>query len=365
MGQLQVIVGGQFGSEGKGAITAYLARKALSQGRFVWAIRVAGPNAGHTAYDEQGRAWALRQIPVAAVVSEKVQLIIGPGSEIDFPVLIDEIERLEEAGISIRDRLLVDASATMLTDEHKHAEQSADLVGKIGSTGKGIGAARADRIMRKAILAGDDPIFSDHDIEVTGETSQLIRGMLTMSPTSTVLIEGTQGFGLGLHGKHYPKCTSSDCRAVDFVAMAGLDQNWADSYEVFVVARTSPIRVAGDSGALKGETTWEELGLEPERTTVTKKIRRVGEWDPELIRDAVIANGGRKVVKVALTMADYVVPEIANTVDASSLETEVAAKVQDLINRVVTDAGADVWLIGTGPNSVMDLEAPKGAYVSG
>jgi adenylosuccinate synthase len=358
VGTLQVVVGGQQGSEGKGAITAFLAKRSAHAGRVTVAIRVAGPNAGHTAYSPDGTAWALRQIPVAGVVDPNVQLAIGPGSEIDWPVLLDEITRLEEHGIPIRNRLIVDSSATMLTDEHKAAEANAGLVGKIGSTGKGIGAARADRIMRKAELAGGEtwlPVLTEAGVMVQHQTHLLVKAVLE-SPGSTVLIEGTQGFGLGLHGTAYPKCTSSDCRAVDFVAMAGLDQNWADDYEVYVVARTYPIRVAGDSGPLKGETTWEDLGLEPEKTTVTHKIRRVGEWDPELVANAVIANGGPKVVKIALTMADYIVPAAYGATSVVFEDSGTAKDMQDLVNRVITDAGAPVTLVGTSPTTVIDME---------
>ena len=80
MGTLKVVVGGQFGSEAKGAVGAYLA----ADGRTA-TVRVAGPNAGHTAYDADGREWKLRQIPAAAVTTD-TPIFIGAGSEIDYPV---------------------------------------------------------------------------------------------------------------------------------------------------------------------------------------------------------------------------------------------------------------------------------------
>src|SRR5262245_9121981 len=130
--------------EAKGHVTGWLAR-AMSDLAAV--VRVAGPNAGHPAYDGQGRSFALRQIPVAAVTSHPVALLLGAGSEIDPDVLNDEIDRLEEAGIPILNRLYVDHEATVITALHKATEVGAhpedSLVDRIGSTGKGIGAARS------------------------------------------------------------------------------------------------------------------------------------------------------------------------------------------------------------------------------
>lgn len=356
MSKLQVVVGGQYGSEAKGACTAHLARQAADSGATTAVIRVAGPNAGHTAYDDQDRKWALRQVPVAAVVHPEIELYIGAGSEIDLDVLVDEVNSLEDAGIPIRDRLTVDAQATMIDPRHK--EREAELVGAIGSTGKGIGAARSERLMRVADTALEQlDRFVYHGIAVAPNTAHTFYQYGQMAD-SVVLIEGTQGYGLGLHAGHYPQCTSSNCRAVDFMAMAGIDPFWFDEYEPWVVARTFPIRVAGNSGPLKGETTWESLGFEPERTTVTQKIRRVGEWDPELIRAAVLANGGPEVVRISLSMVDYVIPEVAgrSLAEYEQLEPEIAEQIQTVISRVSADSGgARVKLLGTGPQTFIEV----------
>lgn len=354
MSRLRVVVGGQYGSEAKGAATAFIARKAVTDG-LTAVVRVAGPNAGHTAYDDEGRKWALRQVPVAAVVHPDIQLIIGAGSEIDFPVLLQEVDTLEKAGISIRERLVIDRQATMLEERHKADEGSADLVRKLGSTGKGVGAARADRIMRSGQIVADvESLFDNHKLVVIGRTDHLLYHYLQM-PEATVIIEGTQGYGLGLHMGHYPQCTSSDCRAIDFLAMAGIDPNWTDDYKVWVVCRTYPIRVAGNSGPLEGETSWEELGFEPERTTVTQKIRRVGQWDAELVRQAVIANGGHGVVQISLSMADYVIPALKGVRSGDKTNHEVYAELGELLDRVEGDAGAQVGLVGTGPETFIQL----------
>jgi adenylosuccinate synthase len=138
--------------------------------------------------------------------------------------------------------------------------------------------------------------------------------------------------------------------------MAGLDPTLADDYHVWVVLRRFPIRVAGPSGELRGETSWEELGLPAEKTTVTKKVRRVGEWDPKLARDAVRANGGPAIVRIAYTMVDQCRPEVAN-VDGhlnDGLPYEVVSALSGESHRVYDSTGIRPSLFGTGPNSMVE-----------
>jgi adenylosuccinate synthase len=248
--------------------------------------------------------------------------------------------------------LHIDPQATLQTKEHQRTEQLAGITERLGSTAKGIGAARSARIWREAELYGERGAF-------LGNTAHIMRDQLQLG--NTVIIEGTQGYGLGLHAGHYPQCTSSDCRALDFLAMAGISP-WdpaVDKFTVWVTARVNPIRVAGNSGQLLGETTWEQLGLAEEHTTVTKKVRRVGEWDPDLIREAVQANGGAPVVKIALTMVDHLEPEIEGLTGPYELD-EMPETVQDLVRQVERDANAPVGLIGTSDRTMITLGAFRG-----
>jgi len=281
------------------------------------AIRVAGPNAGHSVvHPSSGKKYALRQIPVAAVTNPDASLCIAAGSEIDPYVLHEEIAWLEKDGVSVKDRLLIDPAATWLTQDHKDRETTAGLVGRIGSTGKGIGAARAARIMREAHTVGQHRSEFEqygHVGSVAAAARTVLRG------EATVQIEGTQGYGLGLHGQHYPQCTSSDCTALDFLQMAQVNPWEAGQLQVWLVFRPYPIRVAGNSGYLYGETSWEALGLEPELTTVTKKTRRVGLWDGGLAHAAVQANGGPRAVWPVLTMADQIDPALAGATDPDAV----------------------------------------------
>ncbi len=308
--KLQVIVGGQFGSEAKGHIAGYLANQSLQFP--VMAVRVAGPNAGHSVVNPKtGVKHALRQVPVAAVTNPTAALCIAAGSEVDLAVLFAELDALDEDGIDARYRLKIDPAATILTE---------------------------------------------HDVTVARTVDML----KYMPSRSLVQVEGTQGYGLGLHTKYYPQTTSSDCRAIDFLAMAGMSPWWFDETEIWVVVRPYPIRVAGNSGPLSNETTWEALGLPEERTTVTKKIRRVGTWDRGLVRRAIEENGGYGTeylarrgdqVHLAFTMADQLDPEIAGRTEP----TDITQKVAIFLNLVRTDTGYTPELVTTSDRTVIDL----------
>lgn len=369
MSNVTVVVGGQYGSEAKGHVTAQVVKEELEAGAEVYNVRVAGPNAGHTVYDEAGNKFALRQVPVGAALSrpgKTVHPIIAAGSEIDLPVLIHELDQLTAAGH--RPHLWVDGSATLIREEHKRRETTAMLTAKVGSTGKGIGAARAARLMREAPRVIDDQHAVDA-LRACGvaivHTDTMLRHRLHRHATS-VVIEGTQGFGLGLHGKHYPQTTSSDCRAIDFLGMAGISpwQAGVEMLDIFVVARCFPIRVAGNSGPMFGETTWQALNLPEERTTVTQKVRRVGAWDSELVRHAVWANGGGNTeganqpnarVQVALTMVDQRIPELEGKSKLNQLGYNSERALKELVADVSADAEAPVTLVTTSPRTAIWL----------
>jgi adenylosuccinate synthase len=336
-GRLMVVVGGQYGSEAKGAVTARLALDAHRP----LVIRVGGPNAGHTVVDDQGREWKLRHVPVG-FVNHDATLALAAGSEVNPHVLWTEVQALEHAGYKIRERIFVDPQATQLDQWHIQSEDQSNLTSRLGSTAKGVGSARAERIWRRAALAGT--ICNPVDV------AQLALDWNGMG--RDVIIEGTQGYGLGLHAGHYPFCTSGDCRAVDFLAQCGISPwAWApEDLQVWVVFRTRPIRVAGNSGPLLHETTWEELGLPEERTTVTNKVRRVGAWDHNLAMQALEANGSPSPqIRIAITMLDQLYPEVEGATDPAYL-TDPAH--QWLRNRT-EDLGYSIDLIGTSPRTMI------------
>lgn len=340
MGAVHLVVGGQYGSEGKGAFVGHLVKHLLRNSEIPYVVRTGGPNAGHTIIDAEGKEWKLRQIPVAAVVDNEIPLGIAPDSEIEEDVLHKEIYLLETMGYPVLGRLTIDKEATLINDGHK--EREVGLVEGIGSTGKGVGAARADRIMRSAATFGGE-----------GNVLASVRDWLA-TPRGQLIIEGTQGFGLGLHAGLYPKCTSRDVRGIDLLAGLGLSpwEDCVDRVYVWIVMRTYPIRVAGDSGPMLDETSWEALGLDPEKTTVTQRIRRVGAWDPGLARAAIAANGGSwsRAIKVVLMHFDYIAPAVLGDVDTMYWEDETLQKLEEyamsmdhLIDGVGTGPRSFVW----------------------
>jgi adenylosuccinate synthase len=122
-----------------------------------------------------------------------------------------------------------------------------------------------------------------------------------------IVVEGTQGFGLSLYDtEEWPYCTSRDTTAHSFLGEVGLGVR---DYKVVMCLRTFPIRVAGNSGPLPNEINWEELQNfsgypypTSELTTTTKRLRRVAEFDIEVVKRAVFANCP---TALALHGADY------------------------------------------------------------
>jgi adenylosuccinate synthase len=137
--------------------------------------------------------------------------------------------------------------------------------------------------------------------------------------------------------------------------MAAIDPTmWTfqDEYWPVVVCRTFPIRVAGNSGPLNHETTWEALAgatdgyIQPERTTVTKKVRRVGRWDQQLVDRAMRANGGH-FAQMAVTFADYLDPSIAGMTNIDEIYDK-SEPVREFLN----SQRHDILCVTTGPKTI-------------
>jgi adenylosuccinate synthase len=345
--KVRIVCGAQFGSEGKGNIAAWLA----SQDSDMVCVRVGGPNAGHTVISPKGIRYKFQHLPTGAIYGNTC--VIAAGSEVDITILINEIRMLQQDGVE--PRVLVDGMATVLTGEHSATEMAAlphgegGITKRIGSTGKGVGAARSDRIWRRARVM-NDPISSFVPPWETVDTLRFLHDQLSLG--IDVLIEGTQGYGLGLHTRFYPYTTSGDCRAIDFLSQVGLCP-WAFpglEVEPWLAARTFPIRVAGNSGPLENEITWDEVGQSPELTTVTNKIRRVGRWDGSLVKEAIYANGGYEC-KLALMFIDYLFPDLANVTNL----TKILERAGTYIYNLEEEIGLHVYAVGTGPNTIVQL----------
>ena len=244
---VSVIVGGQFGSEGKGKIALDVAERRDAAA----VVRVGGTNSGHTVIDNSGATRAFRQLPASGINSDTIA-ILPPGALIDIDIFLDEVDRQGRS----EENVSVDPFATVIADADRQTERDSGLVKSIGSTGSGTGAALQRRISRmgdgKGVQAKNHPKLKPF----LQDTTALIRRMLARN--NRVVIEGSQGFGLSiLHGGHYPNATSRDTTAAAFVAESGLSP--LDVDEIVLVLRAFPIRVAGESGPLPQEITWEEV----------------------------------------------------------------------------------------------------------
>ena len=295
-----VVVGGQFGSEGKGKISAII----TLQEKIDLCIRCGGPNSGHSFQGQNGEMVLLRQLPTGFVRPE-TRLLIPAGGLLDLDVLRYEIESL---GLDA-DRVGIDRNAMVITSDDRDHERRLAMSERLSSTLCGVGSA----VARRALRTGDV------DLAASAATSySWLRPLLTdvsaeansaVDSGKKVLIEGTQGSGLSLyHSSYYPKATSRDTNAAGFVSEVGLSPRLVS--EIILVFRTFPIRVAGEqAGPLHEELTWEQLREESrsplplcEYTSVTHKLRRLGRFDWGGAAMAVQIN---RPTRIAVNFLDY------------------------------------------------------------
>lgn len=340
---VSIVVGGQFGSEGKGKVALELVRRSTTP---TIAVRVGGPNSGHTAYDRQGARWQLRQLP-AACVDRNIPVVIGPGSYLDVDMFFEEIEALRYPSNLIS----VSPCARIIEPQHKAWEAESGLSASIGSTGSGVGAAVIAAVGREAAKLPLISRSADEEPRLArfiDDTTRLLRQHLNLG--RRVVVEGTQGFGLSLlQGGYWPKVTSRETTAASALAEAGLSP--IDVDEVVLVIRTYPIRVAGDSGPLINEISWAEIAARAgisadirEYTTATKRLRRVGEFDPNLVKCAISANNPTKIV---LNHVDYI-----GILENSLEENE---KISRYIESIERSIGRKVDFIGFSPDKLVEF----------
>jgi adenylosuccinate synthase len=134
---ISVVVGGQFGSEGKGKVALHTARDKNA----AIVVRVGGTNSGHTALDDADVAWSLRQLPVSLLAGATA--VLPAGAIIDPVIFLGEVNRL---GLS-PERVIVSPFATLILPQDREAERSSGLITGIGSTGSGTGAALVRRMI--------------------------------------------------------------------------------------------------------------------------------------------------------------------------------------------------------------------------
>jgi len=346
-GYVDVLVGGQYGSEGKGKLVNYMSRE------YDLIVRVGGPNAGHTVPEGDG-SHTYHILPSGSKTSN-AELVLGPGMVVDTTLLLREIAECE-IGVS---RLSIDPHVVILTEQDRIDEQK--LVQSIGSTGQGVGAATSRRIMQRGIPEGVRLAKNVRDLEpFIRKTSDVLSDAL--SNNKRILVEGTQGAGLSLYHGEYPYVTSRDTTVAGCLSEAGIAPRWIR--KVIMVCRSYPIRVTnptegGTSGHFSKEVSWEQISQRSGKTlddlikheigSTTGRPRLVGEFDWKLLKEAAFLNGP---TDIALTFADYLRIDNENAFRFEQLQTQTIRLIEE-IERV---AGAPVSLISTGkgPRQIID-----------
>lgn len=301
---VDVLIGGQYGSEGKGNIAFFLARE------YDLLMRVGGPNAGHKV--PLPTVYTHRQLPSGTQANERAKLLIGPGSTINPTLLQKEIAECDVDA----DRLSIDPQAMIIEPGDLEAEQA--LVETIASTGKGGGHAASRRILGRSGTL-DIPVRLAKDVEELAAYVRPAREVLDEAYRNghRILLEGTQGTALSLYHGHYPYVTSRDTTTNGTLAESGIGPRRLR--RVILVTRTFPIRVKNPdtegltSGFMSQEIDYEELAArsgvpleeikETETSSVSQRSRRIAEFDWDLLRRSVELNGA---TDIALTFADYI-----------------------------------------------------------
>ena len=341
---LTVVVGGQYGGEGKGKIVSYLSIK----DNLDYVVRCGGPNSGHTV-DFKGQRYALRLLP-AGFINTGTRLLLAAGTLINADILLQEIKYCSVDP----SRIGIDFNAGVITEKDTEFEERLRLREKIGSTLSGTGAGVVKRAKRDGSfqLARNTPKLKPFLASVSSEVNKALDRNLK------VVVEGTQGFGLSLyHSSCYPYATSRDTTASAFLSEVGMSPLRVDS--VIMVIRTYPIRVAGNSGPLKKEVTWKEVQMLSgypceikEFTTVTGQVRRVAQFDVNLVKKAGIVN---KPSEIALNGVDYL--DYSNK-GLTSFET-LTEDSKKFISWIECETVTKVTFVGTGPTNEEIIDRRK------
>lgn len=346
-GKLAVLIGGQYGSEGKGAIAAYLAND------YKIHVRVGSPNAGHTIY-WNGKKHVMQSIP-CGWINPNADIVIGRGALINMKQFMKELVHILTYYPDFLTRLSIDPEAGILDEKFHQMEggTEGEMHYRIGSTGEGVGPARVARINRNP---SDFRRFKDVASEYGLTECMCLNTPKLLADAQNagfnILIEGTQGSGLSLLHSHWPYCTSIDTNVSGIISEVGIAPQRVT--DVIMVCRTYPIRVAGNSGPMKDEISWDDIvdvngvRVVPEKTTVTHKTRRIAKWDDELFEQSCVLNNP---TKIALTFADYVDPSLYGSSNRNAVLHSVA------LRKFIEDHNLDgrINYIGTGPQTVVEV----------
>jgi len=321
-----VVIGTQWGDEGKGKIVDWLTDHAQGVVRFQ-----GGHNAGHTLVIG-GKKTALQLIP-SGIMRAGVACYIGNGVVLSVPDLLREIDKLEAAGVEVASRLKVSAACPLILPYHVAldvAREAARGAAKIGTTGKGIGPAYEDKVARRAIRVADllnEKRFAEKLLENLDYHNFVLTQYLKTQPVdfqktlddalanvprlkpmvadvsndlhianqegANLLFEGAQGSLLDVDHGTYPFVTSSNCVAGNAAAGAGVGPDMLH----YVMGITKAYTTRVGSGPFPAELSTDEgvgkhlASVGHEFGTVTGRARRCGWFDAALLKRSVQING--------------------------------------------------------------------------
>ena len=330
-GRNVVVVGTQWGDEGKGKVVDWLTDHAAGVVRFQ-----GGHNAGHTLVIN-GKKTALQIIP-SGIMREGVPCFIGNGVVVDPTHLLSEIERLEAAGRDVRSRLFISESCPLILPFHVAVDKAREALrensgaGKIGTTGKGIGPAYEDKVARRALRVQDlkhperfakklrdlldlhnfaltgylksealefQPIF-DHAMKLAEQLKPMMADVGVLIDQAnraggSILFEGAQGTLLDVDHGTYPYVTSSNCVAGNAAAGSGVGPGMLN----YILGITKAYTTRVGSGPFPTELDWDTPGtvghhlstVGQERGTVTGRARRCGWLDAAALKRSILING--------------------------------------------------------------------------
>tara|TARA_B100001287_G_scaffold195315_1_gene165221 strand:- start:159 stop:1445 length:1287 start_codon:yes stop_codon:yes gene_type:complete len=329
-----IIIGTQWGDEGKGKIVDLLSAEADTIVRFQ-----GGHNAGHTLVIGD-QVFKLSLLPSGIIRNNKI-VVIGNGVVLDPWKLLEEIDQLNSRGIMVgADRLIISENTPLILPLHKDLdilrEQKAGRE-KIGTTGRGIGPAYEDKVGRRALRTGDlkdikevkrklKVIKAHHDILRVGlgasgiDEEKLINELMIVgkkindfikpvwkilndqiAKNKNILFEGAQGSMLDVDFGTYPFVTSSSTNAAAAALGSGIAHNKINS--VLGITKAYTTRVGeGPMPTELFDDIGQYLAVEGnEKGTVTGRDRRCGWFDAPLVRRSCLLNG---VTSLALTKID-------------------------------------------------------------
>jgi adenylosuccinate synthase len=303
--QIDMILDFQYGSTGKGLIAGWLAKR----NDYDTAICAFATNAGHTYIDDTRALYVMTQQLPTAITSPTVKtVLLGPGSAIHLGTLREELTKY--AQYLRGKRVLIHPHAAVVEDYHAEFEMQ-DGRTKMGSTAKGVGEAYIERIRRNPVNANTIANRVSTDDPIRGMIATVEEYRSALEKAESVIVEGAQGFSLSMYHGQYPYTTSRDVTPWQVAADCGLPYRWASYIKVVGTLRTFPIRVnnrdgsSGPSYPDQQEITWQDIGLEPELTTVTKLPRRIFTFSQQQLQEALLHCGGYWDTRLFLNFANY------------------------------------------------------------